>query len=471
MKLSLGPLVILMFLVPAFIVPAGLTPVCFAQGGNQGGGNQGGGNQGGGGNAGGILINADGLVSMAATRTAPSSQTRRQMKSKATDQLSAELLKSRDLRKVSLKKLNDECARQLESSKVVGDTPEIMALAGLTRIDFVAIDLEQNDVIFAGPSEAFAETDGRLLGIESGRPTLHFEHLLAALRLPPEAAFAGCSFDPDPTRLVAARRILDAGKTPGSVQEGIGVFRRMAEELGNWNVSVMGVREDCRTALAMVEADYVLKRLTLGVDDPPVKGFRSQLASMKPGEDILRRWWFAAAANGIETNEDETLYRLTGPRIQLFGQDELVDENGQRTGAAVNLKSSYEYAKHFSNRIDALAEKVSAIAELQNIFDLMVVGAIVRKAKRDGLLLDIETLLDEQALPLNKYGVPKEVPSLGNARMQGRSTLLGLVGGGVRIEPRNLISKARRVEDPGTFAPLKEYPTSPEKTAWYWNAE
>lgn len=471
MKRSLWPLMILLYVVTVSTFPACCVPVCFAQGGNQGGGNQGGGNQGGGGNAGGILINADGLVSMAVTRTAPSPQTRRQMKSRATDQLSAELLKSRDLRKVSLKKLNEECRRQLESSKVVGDTPEILALAGLTRIDFIAIDSEQNDIIFAGPSEAFAGTDGRLLGIESGRPTLHFEHLLAALRLPPEAGIAGCSFDPDPTRLVAARRILDAGKAPGSVQEGLGIFRKMAEELGNWNVSVMGVPEDCRTALAMVEADYVLKRLTLGVDDPPVRGFRSQLASMKPGEDILRRWWFAAAANGIETNEEQTLYRLTGPRIQLFGQDELVDENGQRTGAAVNLKSSYEYAEHFSNRVDALAEKVSALAELQNIFDLMVVGAVVRKAQREGISLDIETLLDEQSLPLNRYSVPKEVPSLANARMQGRSLLVGLVGGGVRIEPRNLISTARRVEDPASFAPLENYPIPPEKTAWYWNAD
>ncbi len=50
--------------------------------------------------------------------------------------------------------------------------------------------------------------------------------------------------------------------------------------------------------------------------------------------------------------------------------------------------------------------------------------------------------MDQQKLPLPRYVVAKEVPSLGNARMQGRSLLVGLVGGGVRVEPENLVNTA-----------------------------
>lgn len=452
------------------------TSVAYGQGNNQGGGGggQGGGNQGGG-NVGGITISPDGLVEMAKIQVVPAARSRKQMRKQVEGKLSAELLKSADRRKVSLKQLNEACRTIVAQDGDVFASMELNSIAGLTRIDYIFVDFKNNDIIIAGPAEAFAYPEGataggRLLGVESGRPALNLEHLLTSLRLPPATDFVNCSFDPDPARLVAARNVLQSNQNPGSVDEGIGMFRRMAEVLGNWNVSVNGIPDDCRTALVMVEADYVLKRLTLGIDDPKVRGFKSQLASMKPGEDILRRWWFAAASEILETNADRTFYQIIGPRIQLFGQDELVDAEGRRTGAAVNLKSSYDYANHFSEKIEPLAEALPALADLQNIYDVMIVGAVYRRAVRDGLQLELETLKDEQKLALPRYVVAKEVPSLGNARMQGRSLLVGLVGGGVRVEPENLVNSAvfSDLVVPANFA---QSATELKASQWFWDQE
>ena len=62
-------------------------------------------------------------------------------------------------------------------------TDEMKYLAGLTRIEYVFFDPESKDVIIAGPAEnwvVYPELD-RVVGIQSGRPVVRLEDLVAAL--------------------------------------------------------------------------------------------------------------------------------------------------------------------------------------------------------------------------------------------------------------------------------------------------
>ena len=56
-------------------------------------------------------------------------------------------------------------------------------LAGLTRIEYVFYYPETQDIVIAGPAEAWIATSGnRVIGVESGQPVLELQDLIVALR-------------------------------------------------------------------------------------------------------------------------------------------------------------------------------------------------------------------------------------------------------------------------------------------------
>ena len=427
-------------------------------GGNQGGGNQGGGNQGGG--VGGIRIDASGLVERAPVRAGSTRDLRAELLEVAKS-LPADINRVSPLRRVSLSKLDRELSRLV--SEGVSIPPELRYVAGLTSISAIAIVDDGSDVIIAGPAEGFAPgRDGRVVGVESGRPVVCLDDLLVALRNVDDRAGIGCSFDPDPDRLVSARTVLEQDLLANSKADAERHFQKTADIMGNWNVCVNGVPTDSRMAVAMVEADFLLKRLTTGTEKSGVRGFKSFLAAMKPNDDVLKRWWFSPQADVLERSADARLFRLSGQRLRVSGQDEIVDDQGNRTDAPVTAENLNEYAREFTERLPQLAEKYPSLAHLQNLVDVLVMAAVVRSSLDRGILSwEPVALLDAERLPAEQYLVPKETPSVVSVRMAGSRTVIGLIAGGVVITPDRLLADART-------SSLEPIATS-SSDAWWWD--
>ncbi len=86
-------------------------------------------------------------------------RSRKQMRKQVEGKLSAELLKSADRRKVSLKQLNEACRNIVAQWRCVCfDGVEFHR-----RPDshyYIYVDFKNNDIIIAGPAEAFAFPEG-----------------------------------------------------------------------------------------------------------------------------------------------------------------------------------------------------------------------------------------------------------------------------------------------------------------------
>ncbi len=443
----------------------GTTGPVMAQGGNQGGN--------GGTPPGGILIDPDGSIRRNESESLSSSRLKKLL-SDAKKKTAGEVDRVSSLRCVSLQMLEKECNRLLTAGTAL--PVEIACLAGLTRIDYVCFvgdsdssSGEEADVILAGPAEPVAVLPGgRAVGTESGRPVVLLDDFLVALRNVRNLQPVGCSFDPDPQRLAASQQYLNQNQQQNSVRAGVKMFERMAEVLGNWKISVFGVPQTSRMALAMVEADYMLKQLTLGRENPGVRGFRSQLMLLKPGEDIMRRWWFVISYDAIETDSERRCFHLSGSRIQLKGQDEVTDASGNRRDADTNRKSTELYASQFTEKIDELAAKVIAFADLQNLIDVLTVNAIIRRSRDEGVCQWNPGLFaDETALPAAQFAAPAFVPSLSNARTAGRGFLVGLVAGGVSVDTRTVLDPAHLVTADREFPVLRPVSVTPAR--WWWD--
>lgn len=401
-------------------------------GGGLGGGGLGGGGLGGGGlgGVGGILIDPQGIVSLKKERPIPAAALKKQLNQFAQSKLPANVIVETPERILSLKNLETLIAPHIESRN---DLPlEILCLAGMQRIDAVIFDPERQDVYLAGPAEAFGpDGQGHMVGVNSQRPVLLLEDLLTALRgIQPGEMTIGCSIDPTPEKMRALQDYLRQNSTPAGAGQVQQRFRVMANVLGNQEISVWGVPADSHFALTLVEADIRMKRISLGLDRAAVPGIRSHLSMLRPQGNSLQRWWFVPMYEPLETNQDQTVFELSGQRAKLLAQEEISDAGGQRSDAALTRQSTEKFAQLFTEHFQELADKSAPFAELQNLYDLAVVAALIRTVGPRHLgAAPFPLLLSEEKLPLPRYAVPKSLPSASTFRAAGAGTMLGLVGG------------------------------------------
>lgn len=388
----------------------------------------------------GVSIDAEGVLRADYSRREADSLAHRRREAFAREQLPADLVPFSELRQVSLRGLE----RVLAERPVKLLPADVRYLYGLQRIDYIFVDPDRGDVILAGPAEGYApDASGRMVGLTTGRPPLQLDDLLVALRWGAQTGGRGeigCSIDPEPQRLANLQAWLRQNSTPAPRSVAQARYPQMAEILGRQAISIFGVPEDSHFAQVLVEADFRMKLIALGKEQPGVRGIRSQLSLLTPQGNSLQRWWFVPLYEPIETDAAGLSFHLRGQRAQLLAQDEWSDGRGRRSDASFTRASTEKFAQLFTEHFPELADASPVFAELQNVFDLAVLAALIeREDLRRRLQWPMEVLLDPQRVPWTSYPVPRQVDSLATSVYRSR-LLLGLVGG-VTLMPATVVSR------------------------------
>ncbi len=447
-------------------------------GGQQGqvaGGQQGqvaGGVQGGIGGAGGIDIDAQGVVSPKFGQKQSLKLTQAKMQALAAKTLNANVNQTSQLRKVSLVRLEQAIEKKLADGDAI--PVDMQFLAGLTRIDYVFLDEEGKDLILAGSAEGFAPDDvGRVRGTETGRPPLRLDDLMVALRTLERTSSLGCSIDPDEQRLAKLQQWVRANSTPASAAVAAQRYQVMAQILGLQNIRVWGIPADSHFGIAIVEADWRMKLMSLGIERPPVKGFQSQLAGLGLRGNSMQRFWITPLYDAFQTNEDKTAYAISGQRAQIMSQEEYVDGAGQRTDAPFTRVSTQRFAKNFTEKFPEIAAAMPVFAELQNQLDLVILAALMKKdrlSQRIGWRMAL--FLDEERAHFARMEPPKHVNTVANFKRAGQS-LVGLIGGGVVIDAMQTVRNAEfSTETADRLNGIRNgamKTTAPETHPWWWD--
>src|SRR5262249_21426206 len=153
---------------------------------------------------------------------------------------------------------------------------------------------------------------GRMIGVDSGRPTLRLDDLLVALRTIPKSNQVGCSIDPVPARLAALQRFIQQGG-PAPIEVVEARFKEMDDILGLQTVRIDGVPPDSHFAALLVEADYRMKRIAIGLEIPRVKGLKSHLSMTGSNGNTMQRWWFVPSYDSISKSSDGQAFQFAGP--------------------------------------------------------------------------------------------------------------------------------------------------------------
>jgi hypothetical protein len=430
------------------------------------------GQAGGANNQAGVVVDAEGVLSTkVVTDWGGRLMSERIAAAKAA--LAPEVSRPSKMRKISLNRL--EKAIEKNNGAL---TDEMRYLAGLYRVRNVFFYPKTGDIVITGRADGWAaDPVGRVVGITSGRPVVQLQDLAVALRaFPPSGQgtrLIGCSIDPTEEGLAELQRFLRSVGSYATPAQTPFIVNGLQTSLGMQTVSVDGIPADTHFAQVMVEADYRMKLIGIGREQPPVQmaSFVDRASPAAISRNALIRWYFMPDYNCVRVSKDSLAMELVGDGVKLVGEDELVTSGGGRQSVAASNAASQAFVTGFTAKYSELAERSPVYAELRNLIDLAIAAAFIQEQDYYGKSgWTMELLGNEQALSVRTYNAPRQVASAVNAIWKGHR-LMTPIGGGVHIEPEMALRPENRLPDENENVAALHSEIEPELAAgqWWWD--
>jgi hypothetical protein len=397
----------------------------------------------------GVMVSPEGVLRVK-EMTDASGELSRMRRAEAKGRLAGPVAKASALRKISLNRLEAAVAERLAAGQSPSD--EMRYLAGLTRVQYVFFYPETKDLVIAGPAEGFVpDMLGRMVGAGTGRAVVELQDLVAALRAYPPGGkpthVLSVSIDPTPEGLQRMQQWL-ASIRPGP-GDAARIVEGLKEQLGLHNVTIQGMSPRTHFAQVMVEADYRMKLIGIGIEPPPVKmiTYIDRASPTDVSRNALQRWFFTPNYDCVRVAEDSLAMELVGQGVKLIGESELVQGDGTRTSGRGQSRASQAFCESFTANYPRIAERHPVYAQLKNLIDLSIMAAFIQKQDYYGQAeWKLELFGDEAKFPIEVFEAPKTVETAATARWKG-NRLMTPVGGGVHVEPQQAIQPAHLLKD------------------------
>ncbi len=423
---------------------------------------------------GGVYVDTGGLMKRLPVRESSALAQVRQMSRPAVGNQNARQPSA--LRKISLTRLEKQI--QLRWANGQAPTDEMHCLAGLEKLRYVFVYPESGDIVLAGPAGDWTlDAEGRQVSANSGRPVLQLDDFVVVLRNAIEAGGQfTCSITPRRENLAAAKAYLEeTSKAPLKPGQTPSWLKQLRDHMGEQLIEVAGIDARTRVSRVIVEADYRMKLVGMGLEDG-VFGVTSYLDSIPQGKAApmsVLRWWFTMNYDALQATPARDAFELRGQGVKVLSENEMLNERGERihTGQSDELNS--QFAQSFTKHFEALASKYPIYAELQNVFDLaLAAGLIVAEDLPGQVGWHMPHLSQPQRYRVSLGTAPSTVQTVVNHRVsQGRNIVAG-VSGGVSVNSTPLVSKtAIRIDNYGALQAehAGACPQDLPPDAWWWD--
>lgn len=381
------------------------------------------------------------------------------------------------LRYVSLPRLEREILRRQAAHERLDAS--MLTLAGLQRVRYVFVYPETGDLVLAGPAgDWFTDKDGRILSTETREPVVRLDDLLTIWRRGPETVDShfGCSINPRQAALARTQAFLAASSQkplePSHRKQWLADLR---DSVGKQDIDIFGIDPASRVASVLVEADYHMKLIGMGLADG-VDGVESYLKSihLRPGETpppmSVLRWWFALKYDAISRSEAKDAFELVGQGVRVLSENEMLAEQGQRVHTGASDPLNRQFAESFTSHFVELAKKYPVYGELRNIFDLAMAVALVHsEGLMDRAKWTPTVLASGDKLRVPHGNVPREVETVVNHRVINQRLVIAGVSGGVMVAPSDVLRETR-ARDSAATAIKRPAAVKAAAGVWWWDA-
>ena len=392
----------------------------------------------------------------------------------------ADITRRSRLRLVSLARLEQEVARRLDAGEPL--PADIRHLAGLQQVRFVFTYPETGDIVIGGPAEGFrvSKTAGTAIGATSGHPVLQLDDLVTVLRAftAEGGGVIGCSIDPRPEGLKRINDFVTRSNRKGELAPGAvkNWTTQLGKALGRQDITITGVPADSRVARVLVEADYKMKligigQLDAGKDVPGIFGLMSADERKDSSLDALR-WWLSMKYSQVLHSAAGDAFQLVGPAVLCQSENEFVNARGERVATGQAEGSNQTFARNFTEHYAELSRKDRVFSDLQNIFDLALVAALVnRQGLAEQAGWDMGVFANHGEFRPAVHPVPRTVDSVVNHRVYTGHDVVVQVAGGVRAALGSLLADRKPIKATprlNGIAPAAR-PASLAIDRWWWD--
>ncbi len=394
--------------------------------------------------------------------------------------LNDDMARPSQLRMVSLTRLERSVAERLETGKPVAES--MAQLAGLTEIQYLFVYPEGGEIVIAGPAEAWQHTvDGMTVGVSSEQPTLHLDDLVTVLRTFSHDGMQifGCSINPRQEGLKELKQFVEASQAKGPLSSGSTRFwaKQLGEKLGRQDIEIYGVPADSRAARVIVEADYRMKLIGIGKlsAGPHIPNYFDLVAAEPQavtGSIDALRWWLSMKYQNVLHSDDHNAFEIRGSSVLCQSENQFLADNGQRIQTGKSEPLNQLFAAKLTQHYDELATQVPVFADLQNVFDLALVAALIQHERVDDRLdWDRGVFATNGLYHPASHMVPLECESVVNHRVYGGKDVVVQVAGGVRADLLSVV-REQMTESPrvSNVANDAQPPQLPEGR-WWWDVK
>ena len=389
------------------------------------------------------------------------------------------------LRMISLNRLEKEAQLRLAAGQPLDET--MQSLAGLQRIQYLFVYPESNDLVLAGPAGDWTTGAEEIpVSAQTGLPIVLLDDLVVVFRhmmSHPDARF-GCRITPTQEALARVQKAIDAGgsKPIKSSYQRKQWLEGLRSQLGMQDIEVDGLDPRTRAAQVMVEADYRMKLVGMGLENG-VLGVKSYLDSIElaPGEAPppmgVLRWWFTLDYDAVTASQDRQAFAIAGQGVKVMSENERLSAEGQQVHTGESDELNRQFAHDFTEHFPELCVKYPIYGELRNLGDLALAATIVREESLAGRVgWHLTCFGDPNAYVVGAGEAPKQVETVANCRVINGRTILAGVSGGVSVDPALLLrQQPMRVESYGKLHNHRAAAAPPKAgkghDAWWWDAQ
>jgi len=216
------------------------------------------------------------------------------------------------------------------------------------------------------------------------------------------------------------------------------------QSLGLEKVTIKGVPANTHFAQILVEADYRMKLIGIGLETPPIKQLVSYIERAKPSsvsKNALERWFFVPDYECLRVTEDDAALELIGDGVKLVNADEVVAADGSRAKSGTIDAASRDFTQNFTKKYPELAAVSPVYSQLRNCIDLAMLAAFMQqkdyyaKAGWEMPLFGSET-----AYPVRTLSAPQQVETAVASVWKGNH-LMTPIGGGVEIRATKALAR------------------------------
>jgi hypothetical protein len=344
---------------------------------------------------------------------------------------------SSPLRVVSLRNLDAALGRWDESKLTASE--EFARLAGLSKIEYVQVDLVNEDILLAGPAL------GQTTPLASGFHLLDMALFIELINS--RSAPLGCSIDPTDTGILAVQQLLAQPKALKRLAIDPEKFvGQMQAKIGPHHTSVFGLPASSPAAVALLAVDEHMKQVGFGTSQTPIViesyfDHLDQMADVAP--QSLVRWWFAFADAPLHVDQHRLLYELPEQCVALYSEQQWVTHQGRKPSGQRD-RAAEAFAAGMTHGLSQLRQVQPAYARLCAIFEsALALQLAVDASGQHNLHAWLPNLKRLSAANYGALPEPKTVSGLTAWHKHQRGTVVAVVSGGVQLNPRSLLDRNR----------------------------